>query len=371
MAQDGCQRPAWTGQAFPYLLHGASKPAQSGAEGARQLPAAEQAASVAASSDGNTGTWNGPAPRGAPAGPREAANGGLAASAQQPTSVLLNSGARMPLLGYGTYNVKGADAVRAALDAGYRHIDCAAFYKNQALVGEGLRGFTGGGRRGELFVTSKIWNDEHRPDALRKSAERSIGELGCEYLDLCLVHWPGAQKPGTFEADPGVTLQETWRAMEALVDDGLAKSIGVSNFSEAQIGDLLAYARIPPAVNQVELHPRLAQRRLVGFCVRKGLRCVAYSPLGQGNNGLLTLPEVLKVAEETGRSPAQVLLRWNVQRGVPVIPRSNTPANIEGNAKGLFDWALTEAQKALLDGLDQHKRFIQPSWHDFGDSKQG
>eukprot|EP00887_Chlorella_sp_A99_P004505 scaffold34.g4505.t1 len=326
--------------------------------------AAEEQAAVPARGD-RTGTWNGPAPGGYEAEPRHAqdapASSGRAGAAQaQPSTVLLPGGGRMPLLGLGTYKLASADSVRAALDLGYRHLDCASVYGNQALVGEGLKTFLAEGRREELFITSKVWNDAHRPAAARASVERTLAELGCGHLDLLLLHWPEAWMPGTQEPDTGVTLQETWAALEACVDAGLARYIGVSNFGLTQVEDLLSWARIKPVVNQVELHPLLAQRKLVGVCLRKGVHSVAYSPLGHSKTDLLEHPAVL-----------EVLLRWNVQRGVAAIPKAGSLPHLRENIEGLFSWALTWDQKAKLDALDCGRRLVTSAWHQWEDPEEG
>lgn len=162
--------------------------------------------------------------------------------------------------------------------------------------------------------------------------------------------------------------------MEQLVDQGLVRAIGVSNFNVKEVEDLLKYARIKPAVNQVELHPMLAQRKLVGICTRLGLQMVAYSPLGVGRTELLEHPTVKLVAERTKRTPAQVLLRWNCQRGVAVIPKASSPDHIKANAEGLFEYELDHFEKAQLDSMDKpgaSKRFIDPEWHDFGSPELG
>jgi len=261
---------------------------------------------------------------------------------------------------------------RLALDAGYRHIDCAAKYDNEKLVGEGLKDFLAkeNGRQ-QLFITSKVWNDRHRPKEVRKSCEQSLADLGCDHLDLLLIHWPDAWKLGTEEPDTEVTLEETWRAMEALVAEGKVNHLGVSNFSLAQVEKLLEVAKVKPVVNQVELHPLLAQRKLVGTCLRKGVSCVAYSPLGHGQSILFDLPEVNSIAEEVKKTPAQVLLKWNTQRGVAVIPRSQSEKNIRSNIDDAFTWELTPVQKARLDALDQGKRTVDAEWHDWGDATMG
>jgi diketogulonate reductase-like aldo/keto reductase len=305
-----------------------------------------------------------------------------AAAAAKPDadSVVLRGGARMPLLGLGTYALDSPDAVRAALAAGYRHVDCAPIYGNEAVVGQGLaERLAAEGGRASLWLTSKIWNDAHRPEAAAASARASVAALGCGYLDLLLVHWPHAWVPGGGEApDAGVTLRDTWQALEALVDSGLVRHLGVSNFSLRQVEEVLAFARVKPVVSQVEGHPLLAQRKLVGVCLRKGVHTVAYSPLAHSHSlpdhsdhSLLEHPEVAAVAAAAGRTPAQVLLRWNVQRGVGVLPKAGSAAHARENAEGLFAWRLTWDQKARLDALDEGRRFVSPAWHAWDDAEEG
>lgn len=381
MASDGCQPVEWSGRGgFTHLLHhpGFVKTETYGSARHAQGPQEQeehQAASTSGRGGDRTGVWKGPAPRGYVAEPMHAQDESQAA-ADKPINdtpyVLLPGGTRMPLIGLGTYKTESPEAIRKALEVGYRHIDCATVYGNQALVGEGLKDFLAQGRRGELFITGKVWNDAHRPEAVRRSVERTIAELGCAHLDLCLVHWPVAWLPGTEQTDPEVTLRQTWQAMEALVDDGLARHIGVSNFSLRQIEEVLGYARIKPVVNQVELHPLLAQRKLVGVCLRKGVHSVAYSPLGhRKDNELMTHPAVLEVAAEAGKSPAQVLLKWNVQRGVAVIPKAGSEPHLRENIEGLFSWSLTWDQKAKLDAIDCGKRFVDNAWHTWEDAEEG
>lgn len=277
----------------------------------------------------------------------------------------------MPFLGFGTYKVETAAAVSAALEAGYRHVDCARVYENEAIVGDALAPWIEQHGRDSVFVTSKIWNDAHQPNAVKASAELSLCELRCGHLDLLLLHWPEAWLPGTQEPDPAASLRQTWEAMEALVDAGLATYLGVSNFSVAQVEEVLEFARIRPVANQVELHPLLAQRKLVGVCARKGVACIGYGPLGHSGTGLLADPEVARVAAEVGKTPAQVLLKWNVQRGVAVIPKASSPDHMRSNIEGLFEWRLSYEQKERIDTLDEGKRFVDPSWHDWGDVEAG
>ena len=331
-----------------------------------------------------TGTWLGPAPRGyAGTATGQAAQQQAAQAAQQPVrepeTILLASGARMPLLGLGTYKLARPEAVKRALELGYRSIDCAAFYGNQAVVGEGLKEFIASGRRDELFVTTKVWQTEHRPELARASALRSIEELGVGHLDLLLVHWPEAWVPGStiesWQEDATVTIADTWRALEALVDEGLVRGLGVSNFSLAQVEALLSAARHKPLVNQVELHPLLAQRKLVGVLLRRGVACVAYSPLGAPSDArppeLLTNPVVADIAARAGRTPAQVLLRYNMQRGVPVIPKAGSDGHLAENFSHAFDWRLSNADKAALDALDAGRRFVSAPWHEWEDPEEG
>ncbi|KAI3430761.1 hypothetical protein D9Q98_009173 [Chlorella vulgaris] len=375
MASDGCQPVEWSGRGgFTHLLHQPAAKSDSYAAARPSHGEQGQEQQQAGGSD-RTGVWNGPAPRGYVSEPMHAQDESRAAAnkpVNEPSYVLLPGATRMPLIGLGTYKIESPESVRKALEVGYRHIDCAKVYANEKLVGEGLHDFLAQGRRSEVFITSKVWNDAHRPAAVRQSVEGSIADLGCSHLDLCLVHWPDAWLPGTEEPDTEVTLQQTWQAMEALVDDGLAKHIGVSNFSLKQVEEVLSYARIKPVVNQIELHPLLAQRKLVGVCLRKGVHSVAFSPLGhRKDNELMTSAAVQEVAAEAGKSPAQVLLKWNVQRGVGVIPKAGSEPHLRENIEGLFEWRLTWDQKAKLDALDCGKRFVDSEWHTWDDAEEG
>lgn len=380
MANDGCQLPAWTGQAFAYLPHhprGTALASQSYAQlkpqGMQTSAGLSTSGPAAALREDRTGVWNGPAPVGSTG---RTQNGAMTAATAVPQSdfLLLRSGAKLPLVGFGTYKVDKADSVRCAIAEGYRHIDCASFYGNEETIGEGMAEFISHGHRSELFITSKIWNDAHRPKLVRASCEKSIKDLGCEYLDLLLMHWPEAWEPDSGmpgKPDDTVTIQQTWEAMEELVDRGLVKHLGVSNFSVKQVEELLECARIKPVANQVELHPFLPQRKLVGVCARKGVHCIAFSPLGHSDPGVINDEVMKEVAQELGRTSAQVCLKWNVQRGVPVIPRSQNPKNIKANIDGIFDWVLPRAAKAKLDTLDSGIRKVTNEWHDWGDVEEG
>ncbi|KAL6772275.1 hypothetical protein ACKKBG_A29600 [Auxenochlorella protothecoides x Auxenochlorella symbiontica] len=364
MANDGSRPVEWAGQAFSYLLHHPKN-----MESQSYAQAAHRSVQASAAPGGRStarGVWDGPAPQGSSAPPTHAEDMAPTPADSQQSTVTLPGGSVMPLLGIGTYKLDSVEALHTALDAGYRHVDCASVYKNQELVGKGLADFIKEGRRGELFITTKIWNDEHAPEDARRSVLQSIAELGCQYADLVLIHWPHAWKAGTEEEDPSVTLQDTWGALERLVDEGHVRNLGVSNFSLGQIEDLLSWARIKPVVNQVELHPFLPQRKLVGGMLRKGLRAIAYSPLGHSKTDLLGHPVVEELAKELDVVPAQVLLRWNVQRGVGVIPKAGSAGHVRENAD-IFSFSLTYAQKAKLDALENGKRFVNSSWHNWED----
>ena len=278
----------------------------------------------------------------------------------------------MPLIGLGTWESGPGEvgtAVSAALDAGCRHIDCAAAYRNEAEVGSALAASKV--PRGEIFLTSKLWNDRRRPAAVREALDRTLSRLGTDHLDLYLIHWPVVwAKDSVMRPDEGASIKECWRTLEALVDEGKIKHIGVSNFNEDELRALLSYARIAPAVNQIELHPRLPQAQLVEFCQNQGMGVTAYSPLGRGSlkmAGLLTNPTVQQLAETHAVSPASVLLRWNIQRGVVVIPKSVTPGRIERNCREPWTFALGAEEIASLDKLEDGARFCTAPWSTFDD----
>eukprot|EP00879_Flechtneria_rotunda_P030345 GHRR01032968.1.p1 GENE.GHRR01032968.1~~GHRR01032968.1.p1 ORF type:complete len:299 (+),score=105.12 GHRR01032968.1:711-1607(+) len=282
----------------------------------------------------------------------------------------------MPMIGMGTWQLDSADAVKRALDIGYRHFDCAAMYGNEAIVGQGLADFIATGRRSELFITTKVWNTHHKPEDARLSVLQSLKDLGVEQLDLVLVHWPFAWLPGSdfkgiVTPDPSVSLVDTWRGLEALVDAGLVKSLGLSNFSLAQAEKILAAAKHKPVCNQIETHPLLAQRKLIGVSYRKGVVTVAHTCLARQDPELMQHPIVLQIAAETGKTANQVLLKYNLQRGVVVIPKATSQKHLEENFRDMFNWKLTNQQKVLLDTLDINKRFVNPPWANWGDVEEG
>ncbi|KAL1959913.1 hypothetical protein VTO42DRAFT_581 [Malbranchea cinnamomea] len=287
----------------------------------------------------------------------------------------LNSGYKIPAIGLGTWQSKPnevAKAVEVALKAGYRHIDGAAIYQNEVEVGQGIR--ASGVPREEIFITSKLWNNSHRAADVERALDKTLKDLGVSYLDLYLIHWPVAFAPGDefFPRDPEtgiikldheVTIQETWRAMEALVKKGKVRSIGVSNFTKERIEEILSFAEIPPAVNQVEAHPHLQQPELKKYLDEKNIILQAYSPLGNNLAGaprVLDHPVVAEVAKELGISPARVLIQWAFQRGTVVLPKSVTPERIIDNFK---DFTLPTSAIEKLNSLECHGRNGAPySW---------
>jgi 2,5-diketo-D-gluconate reductase A len=258
---------------------------------------------------------------------------------------VLNNGVSMPRLGYGVFRVPDEETERAvltALDAGYRSIDTASLYGNEAGVGRALA--ASGLARTDLFVTTKVWNDDQGYESTLRAFDASLDRLGLDHVDLYLIHWP---KP---TRDRYV---ETWRALEKLYSDDRVRAIGVSNFQPDHLRRLLDETEIVPAVNQVELHPDLQQEQLRSFHAQHGITTEAWSPLGQGL--ALRHPDVVELAERYGRTPAQVVLRWHLQLGNVVIPKSTTPARIRENI-AVFDFALAGEDMAVLAGLETGTR---------------
>src|SRR3984893_3052352 len=261
--------------------------------------------------------------------------------------VLNHGGGRMPALGFGTLISDAAtttSATRDALEAGYRHFDCAERYRNEREVGEALRvGLAAGGiAREDIFVTTKLWNSNHRPERVEPAFEASLGRLGLDYLDLYLIHTPFAFQPGD-EQDPrdengdviydkGVTLLDTWRAMEDLVDHGKCRAIGLSDITLNGLRPLYESARIKPAVVEVEAHSYLPETELLEFCKEKGVVFLAFAPLGHGiRPGPLEDPVISQIAARIGKTPAQVLLAWALQRGGALLTTPKTAARAREN----------------------------------------
>jgi 2,5-diketo-D-gluconate reductase A len=261
-------------------------------------------------------------------------------------SIALNNGVEIPQLGFGVYQVKPEECVEAtltALEVGYRHIDTAEMYGNEKQVGEAVR--KSGLDRGEVFVTSKLNNGFHARDAALAAFDRSLEDLGFDHLDLFLVHWP---LPGI-----DVDFVETWKAMEEIYDSGRARAIGVSNFSEHHLRRLHEETTVRPAVNQIEVHPYLTQEPLRSFNAEHQIVTEAWSPIAQGK--VLDDPAIAEIAQRVGRTPAQVVLRWHVQRGDVVFPKSVTRSRIEENF-ALFDFELDQGDVASIDGLNRDER---------------
>lgn len=296
------------------------------------------------------------------------------------SDIAMANGDRLPALGLGTWKAdpgEVGEAVRLALELGYRHIDCASIYGNEAEIGAALsQALTSGSvRREDLWITSKLWNDSHSPERVKPALERTLGDLGLEQLDLYLIHWPVAQQPGVMmpaQAEQFIPLEQlplrdTWAAMEQLVDDGLVRHIGVSNFSIPKLGDLLEHGRIRPEVNQVERHPWLQQNELLSFCQQESIAITAYSPLGSAASGqmspLLQIPEVVAIAAERGCTPAQVLLAWGIACGTSVIPKSVRRERLAENLVAA-QLRLTGEELAQLRALDRHHRLVDGSFWD-------
>ncbi|KJR08484.1 aldo/keto reductase [Gordonia sihwensis] len=259
--------------------------------------------------------------------------------------ITLNNDVRIPQLGFGVFQIAPADtkeAVLTALEAGYRHIDTAQMYGNEREVGEAVR--ESGLDRGEIFVTSKLNNNAHDPEAARDATARSIDALGIGPMDLYLVHWP-MPAVGDFT--------DTWRAMERFYEDGQTRAIGVSNFQIGHLERLLAETEVVPAVNQIEVHPYLSQTELREYNASKGIETEAWSPIAQGD--VLDDPELKAIATQTGRTVAQVVLRWHVQLGNIVFPKSTTPSRIVEN-RDIFDFELTDEQMSRIDSLNADRR---------------
>jgi 2,5-diketo-D-gluconate reductase A len=255
--------------------------------------------------------------------------------------VSLHDGRTIPQVGLGVWqtpNDVAITAVDTALRAGYRHIDTAAVYQNEEGVGQGI--VRSGVARDEIFLTTKVWNDDQGFDETLRAMDASLRRLGTDYVDLYLIHWPSAYR-GKYV--------ETWKALIRLQEEGKARSIGVSNFEGNYIDDLADATGILPVINQVQLHPRFQQRRLRALYEPNKIVTESWSPLGQGQ--MLSDPTIAGIAQRHGKSPAQVIIRWHIEEGLVVIPKSVTPSRIVENFD-VFDFALTEEDRAAINGLD-------------------
>ncbi|MEG3626660.1 aldo/keto reductase [Streptomyces poriticola] len=260
--------------------------------------------------------------------------------------IILNNGVEMPQLGFGVWQVpddEAETAVAAALEAGYRSIDTAAIYGNEAGTGKAIA--ASGIAREELFVTTKLWNSDQGYDATLQAFDVSLAKLGLEYVDLYLIHWPMPSK-GRYV--------DTYKAFEKLHADGRIRAIGVSNFLTDHLQRLITETSVIPAVNQIELHPHLQQHAARGFHAEQGIATEAWSPLGQGR-GLLEVPAIVAIAQKHNRTPAQIVLRWHLQLGNVVIPKSVTPSRIRENID-VFDFSLDTEDLAAISALNEDRR---------------
>jgi len=288
-----------------------------------------------------------------------------------PLMARLRTGAVIPQLGLGTWKSKPGEVHNAVLyavtAAGYRHIDAASIYENEAEIGTALeKAFSGWAlTRDDIFVTSKLWNSDHAAARVEPALRKSLKLLKLQYLDLYMIHWPITGNKGDSVEPP---IQETWRAMEKLVDAGLVKHLGVSNFSVRKLQDIMGYARVPISVCQCECHPRHRNDDLVAFCAANDIHFTAYSPLGSPDSAdifkrttpaLMDMPEVQQVAKRCGKNIGQVLLRWALQRRPDgsVLPKSVAEARLRGNAD-VVDWQLSAADMVVLNTLTPQTRMV-------------
>ena len=259
-------------------------------------------------------------------------------------TIVLNDGVSIPQLGFGVFQIdpdETAEAVRTALDVGYRHIDTAEMYQNENGVGQGIR--DAGLDRAEVFITSKLNNGFHKPDDARRAFDKTLEALNSDYVDLFLIHWP---LPMLYGGD----FVSTWKVLEEFAGDGRARSIGVSNFEPAHLDRLADETDTIPAVNQIEVHPYFTNEQVRGYGHDHGIATDAWSPIAQGT--VLGDPVITRIADARGKSPAQVVLRWHIQRGDIVFPKSVTPERIKSNFE-LFDFDLDNSDMDAISALDK------------------
>jgi len=305
---------------------------------------------------------------------------------------VLKNGAKMPTVGLGTWKAEPGvvkAAVTEAIKRGYRHLDCACDYGNEAEVGAGIKDALDAKycTRDELWVTSKLWNTYHAKEHVKPACQKTLTDLGLDYVDLYLIHFPISLKfvpfdktyPPEWMHDPStpelnrmitadVPYRETWTAMEQLVSDGLCKNIGVSNLTCQSLMEIKTYCKIPPAVNQVEIHPHLLQKQLIEYCAKEAITITGFSPLGAASYSwldgetqqrVLDEPVIKDIAKAHGKMPGQICIRWQVQRGLTVVPKSCNPERQSANLD-VFGFELTEAEMTAINGLNKAIRYNDP-----------
>ena len=297
------------------------------------------------------------------------------------------NGDQLPLLGLGTWKAEPGEvgrAVKTAIRLGYRHIDCATIYANQAEIGDALAQLFQDGevKRQELWITSKLWNNSHTPEHVQPTIEKTLDDLRLDYLDLYLIHWPLAfrhdvvypESPRDVISLAEIPLEATWQAMQKLPQQGLCRHVGVSNFSTKKLQQLQQVGGQAPEVNQVELHPYLQQPKMLEYCQRERIALTGYAPLGSANRPehlrvadeplLLQDQTILRIAEEVSATPAQVILQWGIARGTAVIPKSVSPERLKENLEAV-DLSLSPMAIEAINQMNRQRRYFEGSFWDF------